>query len=71
MKKVSTFGDILEAADHLTTEEQENLIEILNRRGIERRRLELLKDIQDAQEERESGGSRPASPEDLIAEILS
>jgi hypothetical protein len=71
MEKLIPFGDVLEAADKLSLEEQEALIEVLHRRLIERRRDELARDIQQATEEFEAGRCRPATPEELMKEILS
>lgn len=71
MKNSLPFGEILEAADGLTLEEQETLVDILNRRVIDRRRSELAKDIQHAQQEFQDGGCRPITPDDLMGEILS
>jgi transcriptional regulator of heat shock response len=65
------FSKILEAADKLTPEEQETLIDILNRRLADRRRSELAKDIREAQQEFQSGACRPKTPDELIKEILS
>jgi hypothetical protein len=62
--------DVLEAAGNLSLEEQETLVEILHRRMIERRRGELVKDIQAAESEFLSGGCRPASPSELMKEVL-
>ncbi len=65
------FGEILEAADVLPIEDQETLIDILKNRLRERRRAELLKDIQEAEKEFKDGKCRPASPDELMREILS
>ena len=65
------FSKVLEAADKLTPEEQETLIDILNRRLADRRRSELAKDVQDARQEFQSGGCEPKTPDELIEEILS
>lgn len=65
------FGEILEEADRLPLEDQETLIEVLQRRIRDRRRAELAKDIQEAQKEFEEGSCRPATPGELIREILS
>ncbi len=70
-EKVGTFNDVLEAADKLTPAEQETLIDILNRRLADRRRSQLAKDVQEAQQEFERGGSRAATPDELMKEILS
>ncbi len=71
METVLTFGEILEAADKLPLVQQESLVDILHRRMISRRRAELAKDIEEAEREFQEGRCRPATPEELIAEILS
>ena len=45
MGNVLAFGEVLEAADELSLEEQETLIEVIRRRVIERRREELVAEI--------------------------
>jgi hypothetical protein len=65
------FGEILEAADDLPIEDQESLIDILKNRLRERRRAELLKDIQEAEKEFKEGKCRPVTPDELMREILS
>ena len=65
------FGEILEEADRLPLEDQETLIEVLQRRMRDRRRAELAKDIQEAQEEFQKGSCRPATADELMREILS
>lgn len=71
MAKLMPFGEVLEAIDNLSLEEQETLIEVLHRRLIERRREELAKDVQHAQEEFQAGQCRPVTPAELMKEILS
>ena len=71
MTSVMPFGDVLEAVDKLSLEEQETLIEVLHRRIIERRREELAQDIQQAQQEFQAGQCRPGTPTELMDEILS
>jgi len=70
-KVMGDFSEVVEAADKLTPEEQEVLINILNRRLANRRRSELAKDVQDAQQEFQRGGCEPKTPDQLIKEILS
>ncbi len=65
------FDEVLDAANKLSPEEQETLIEILHRRLADNRRSELVKDIRTSQEEFESGASRPATPDQIIKEITS
>ena len=66
-----SFHVVVEAADRLTEEEQETLIELLNRRLANRRRAQLVTDIQEAQREFESGVLRPTTPGEIMKEILS
>jgi hypothetical protein len=70
MMKQTTFGEIVEKADELPLEDQENLIRILQNRLRERRRAEIVKDVQEAQQEFEQGKCQPISPEQLMEEIL-
>ncbi|MBP0000750.1 MAG: hypothetical protein J7641_17425 [Cyanobacteria bacterium SID2] len=65
-----TFADILEAADRLTLQDQEELVRILAHRLREQKRSALVKDVQEAQQEFVKGGCQPTSPEDLMKEIL-
>ena len=71
MENTTPFTEALEAAARLTLPEQEELVDILHRRMIEQRRGELLKDTQDAERELQAGGCCPASPSELIKEVLS
>ena len=71
MAKALLFGEVLEAIDTLSLEDKETLEEILRRRIIERRRAELVHDVQEAQQEFEAGQCRPVTPEELMQEIVS
>jgi hypothetical protein len=69
MAKALLFGEVLEAIDTLSLEDQETLEGILRRRIIERRRAELVQDVQEAQQEFQAGQCRPVTPEELMQEI--
>lgn len=71
MRTLSSFGDVLEAADALSPEEQEALVDVLHRRLIESRRLEIAQDIREAQQEYRKGRCRTVRPAELMKEILS
>lgn len=71
MSKEFTFNDVLESVDKLSLDEQETLTEVLRKRLIERRREELAKEIQNAQREFKEGSSKPATPSEIMKEILS
>lgn len=63
-------GEILEEADRLPLEDQETLIEILQRHMRDRRRAELAEDVFRKLTTKE-GSCRPATTGELIREILS
>jgi len=69
MEKPALFGEVLEAVDQLSLEEQKALSEVLNRRIIEYRRDELTRDVQDAQQEFQKGKCRAAPSAEIMAEI--
>lgn len=64
------FTKILDAADQLLLEDQEDLIHILQNRLRDRRRAELLKDVQESQQEFALGQCKPVTPEQLMEELL-
>ena len=70
MAKSLHFGEVLESIEALSLEDQEILKEILHRRLIERRREELVQDVQRAQQEFQAGDCRPVTPEELMNEIM-
>ncbi len=71
MPAVLAFGDVLEAVDALPLEEQQELMEVVRRRVIERRRRELAGEIAEAEAEYDAGGCEPKSADELMREILS
>jgi len=71
MRQVMPFGDILDAADELSLEEQQALVDIVHRRIVEQGRKMLAEDIQDARKEFAEGKCRPVTTNALMKEILS
>jgi hypothetical protein len=71
MKKDMSFSEVLEAADKLSLDEQETVIDILHRRIIENRRKELVKEVREAQNEFREGRCQPVRPEEIARELLS
>jgi hypothetical protein len=63
------FGEVLEAADQLSREEQEELIAILHRRLAQAARQRLAAEIQEARQEFSEGRCLPATPDELMGEI--
>ena len=70
MTHVMPFGEVLEAADHLSPDEQQELIAILNRRLAEAARKRLAAEVQQARQEFSQGRCLPATPDDLMREIM-
>lgn len=70
MSQVLSFGEVLEAADHLSPAEQEELIAILHRRLAQAGRQRLIADVQEARQEFAEGRCLPATPDELMREIL-
>lgn len=66
-----TFSEILESADKMSLNEQETLIDVLQRRFSKHRRVELIKEIQTAQQEYQEGQCKAVTPSELMKEILS
>lgn len=69
MGNAATFGEILEAADKLSLDDQEALKDVLNRRLIEHRREELVKDIKEGEKEFKEGSCKPATPSEIMKDI--
>jgi hypothetical protein len=59
---MQAFGEVLEATDKLSLDEQHTLIEILQRRLRETRRVIIAKNIQAAKKEFEQGDCESATP---------
>jgi hypothetical protein len=67
----TTFADVVEAADKLSLDEQQTLLEILRRRLAEQERLRLIRDVQEARDEFAEGRCRIASPQEIMHELQS
>jgi hypothetical protein len=66
---MAKFSEVLEAASDLSTDEQESLLDILHRRLIERKRLQLAREIEEARVEFAAGQLRPASADEIMNEV--
>ncbi len=65
------FGGVLDVIETLSLDEQETLLDIMQKRLVERGRQQRLADIQEAREEYAQGACQPTSVEALMQEILS
>jgi pilus assembly protein TadC len=61
----------LDAIERLTLDEQAELTDIVRKRIAERRRQEILKDVEDARKEFASGGGKAMTAEEIIRELQS
>jgi len=64
-----TFQEALEIVESLPDYQQDDLIDIIRKRRLDRRRETLLENIKEAQAEYERGECRTGSVEDLMREI--
>ena len=64
-----TFSEIVDAADHLSGDEQNALMELLRRRIAARNRESLARDVAEARAEFQGGRLRTASASEIIAEV--
>ncbi len=71
MEHALRFGDVVEAADRLTLEEQEELVEIVRKRMIAKRRGELLLDIEDAEHEYRQGECGVMTADEAVDRLFS
>ena len=69
MPQAIPFGEVLEAADQLTPDEQKELADILHRRLAQAARHRIATEIQEARQEFAAGRCVPAIPDELMREI--
>jgi hypothetical protein len=67
---MKSFAQVLDSAEELGVEEQESLVEVLQKRLAERRREALLEAVKAAQREFDGGRCRPATPKQIMKRIL-
>jgi hypothetical protein len=67
---MKTFAQVLDSADKLGVEEQESLVEVLQRRLAERRRETLFDAVKSARREFAGGICRPGTPKQIVKRIL-
>jgi hypothetical protein len=70
MKKNNDFATVLEAAEHLPLDAQEELVAILHKRTVEQRRSELVAEIRSARTDYKRGRCKAASADAIMEEIL-
>jgi hypothetical protein len=70
MRKSSRFSEVLEATELLSLEERETLMEVLQNRTAEERRAQLKREIGKARREHAARKVKPASPRQIMRDIL-
>lgn len=66
-----SIHEIVNAADNLSFDEQQTLLDILKRRVAEVRRKQLVQEVQEARDEFSKGQCQPASVQEIMKEVLS
>ncbi len=64
-----SFQDLIEAVEAMPLEDQSLFVELINKRIIEKRRAELVADVQDARRAFESGDVKRGSFKDLMKDL--
>lgn len=70
MKKSSDFSDVLDATERLSLDEKEALVQVLRHRTAEDRRNQLKREVAAARSEFAAGKCKPASPKQILRDIL-
>lgn len=71
MEQTIPFGEVLEAIDKLSLEEQETLLDILHRRLAEQCRKIVATEIQESRKEFAEGRCQSATAEEIMKDIFS
>ncbi len=66
---MTTFSEVVDAADNLSVDEQETLMQILRRRIAERNREALVRDVAEARAEFQSGQASTSSVSAIMDEV--
>lgn len=69
MTQITNFDQVLDSVEKLSVEDQEALIDLVQRRLVERRRAEIATNIVKAQEEYQSGRVMRGTVDELMAEL--
>jgi len=67
---MKSYGQVIDSIEALPDEQQESLLELIQKRLAERRREALIKSVQEARKEFKSGKLRPASPAEIMRKVL-
>ena len=70
MRKTSEFSEVVEAAERLSLDEKETLLELLRNRTADERRAQLRQEVALSRREFANAKAKPATVEQLMREIL-
>lgn len=65
------FADVVEAAGQLPDDDQRALIDLLQRRLADAGRRRLVAEVQEARAQFASGLCQPATPDEILDDVLS
>jgi hypothetical protein len=71
METELTFHKVLNDIDHLSLDEQETLVDIVRKRLAEKRRRQIIADVNDGEKEFEAGRLKPATVSEIMREMTS
>jgi hypothetical protein len=64
-----SFQDLIEAVESMPLDDQSMLVELINKRIIEKRRSELVDEVQEARREFKKGEVKRGTLEDLMKDL--
>jgi transcriptional regulator CtsR len=67
---MQTYGQVVDSIEALPEEQQESLLQLVQRRLVERRRAALVASVQEARKEFKAGKIRPGTPAEIMRKIL-
>ena len=65
-----SFQDLIEAVESMPLDDQSMLVELINKRTIEKRRAELVAEVRDARNAFERGEVKRGTFKDLMKDLL-
>ena len=71
MQAITTFDEVLDAIEHLPTDQQADLIEVMRLRLAVRGRKQIVEDLREAQIDHALRRTRTASVDEIMREIES
>jgi hypothetical protein len=71
MTQKATFDEVLDVVDNWSSDQQADLLEVVQRRLAERRRKQIVQDVKDARSELNAGTATVSTVDDIMREIES